>query len=50
MKVLFTTTMNTDHMKIHFIPNQSFMKILHGYKLVRLSYADIFHYMYKEED
>ena len=23
---------------IHFIPNQSFMNILHGYKLVRLAY------------
>ena len=24
---------------IYFIPNQSFMNILHGYKLVRLPYA-----------
>ena len=27
---------------IHFIPNQSFMNILHCYKLVRLPYHNIF--------
>ena len=26
---------------IYFIPNQSFINILHGYKLVRLPYSDI---------
>ena len=29
---------------IHFIPNQSFMNILHGYKLVRLFYVWRFSY------
>ena len=41
--------MNTDQRKfilhlnmhcIHFIPNKSFMNILHGYKLVRLPYLN----------